>query len=65
LLPVKLGAMYGKNTDERFRISSIQYQPTEDALRITIGLGQRRHPLADIFGNINYRLTQQEQAQGL
>jgi hypothetical protein len=65
LLPVKLGAMYGKNTDERFRISSIQYQPTEDALQITIGLGQRRHPLADIFGNINYRLTQQEQAQGL
>ncbi len=64
-LPFALGGMYGRNTDERFRIGSIQYRPTDDALQISVNLGQRTHALADLIGTIQYRLAQQEQAQGL
>lgn len=64
-LPVGLANMYGKYTDEKFRIASISYQAADDALTIDIGLGQRRRAQADIFDTINYKLAELQQAQGL
>jgi hypothetical protein len=64
-LPLLLGAVYGRYTDESFRIASISYQPTDNALAVDIGLGERKRPLADLFETINYKLGQLAQAQGL
>lgn len=64
-LPMKLANIYGRYTDESFRIASISYQPTEDALAIDIGLGERKRPLADIFEMYNYKIAELMSAQGL
>ena len=64
-LPIKLASIYGRYTDESFRIASISYQPTDDALSIDIGLGERKRPLSDIFELINYKLAELQSAQGL
>jgi len=60
-LPMKLGNMYGRYTDESFKIASIAYQPTDDALQVDIGLGQRKRPLADLLETINYKLAELQQ----
>jgi hypothetical protein len=60
-LPMKLGVSYGKYTDERFKIGSITYTPTDDALNLEIGLGARKRPLADLFETINFKIGELQQ----
>lgn len=62
-LPMQLGVVYGAYTDQSFRINSITYRPTEDALQIDVELGERSNHIADYLRRIEYRLA--ELAQGL
>lgn len=61
VLPMALGQIYGNYTDERFRINSITYTPTDTALSIDIDLGERSNHLADYLRRIEYRLGELQQ----
>lgn len=65
LLPMKLASIHGDYTDDEFRINSVTYTPSDDALTIDVDLGERSSHFADYLRRIEYRLNELQQGQVL